>query len=62
MISRHPNDSVEPITQHPQRPFDVGDELSHVPSDDQPVIVRLGPQTFNDLAIFDVAHMHIADP
>ena len=28
MISRHPNDGAEPITQDPQCPFELGDQLS----------------------------------
>jgi hypothetical protein len=62
MISRHPNDSVEPIAQHPQRPFDLGDELCYIASDDQPIVVGLRSQTLNDFTIFGITHMHIADP
>lgn len=62
VVSGHPDDGVEPIAQGLQRPFDVGDEVGYVPGDDQPVMVRLGSETSNDLTIFGVAHVHIADP
>jgi hypothetical protein len=62
VIPRHPNDRVEPITQGPQCPVDLGDHLCYIPTNDQPIIVRLRTQACDDLMIFAITHVYITDP
>jgi hypothetical protein len=52
VIPRRPNDRVEPITQDPQCPVDLRDHLCYIPSNDQPIIVRLRTQACDDLTMF----------
>lgn len=61
MVAGNPDHPPEPGTQDAERTDHVGKDLTDVTGHDQPVVVIGGPNVVDDVAVFCVRDVQVAD-